>query len=1021
MTYKKINNITGWAVCIIACIVYLLTKEKSASFWDCGEFLSGSYKLEVVHSPGAPLFLLIGRLFTMFSDGKNAAAAVNTLSALASGFSVLFLFWSITHFAKRILEKRGSEITGGNTIAIMIAGAIGGLAYTFSDTAWFSAVEGEVYALSSFLTAFVFWAILKWEDSLNGADGTNKKYADRWIILIAYIMGLSVGVHLLGLLVIPAIIMVYYFHSYKVTTKGAIIAFIIGCAIVGFVQYFIIQGVPIMASKLDLFFVNELNMPFNVGALVFFALFVTALIFLMRWAKQNGRYLLHLGVLSTLFILIGYSSYLQVIIRSSADVPIDMTNPDNAISLVSYLQREQYGSMPLLTGPDYTIMDQLRDERRGVEMKGQKMEYRKGDKRYEELGMSQGEYDFAMSDKRFFPRIWDYNDPRHVQYYQSYLGLAKGEAPTSGDNFSFFFNYQVIQMYWRYFMWNFVGRQNDIQNISGEPDAGNWLSGIKPIDKIFGHGDTDKLPLGVANSKARNELYFLPFILGLLGLFFQYNNDKRNTLIVTMLFFFTGLAIVIYLNNVPLQPRERDYAYVGSFYAFCIWIGLGAMQIYEWLRSKMGAMPSAVTAGVVCAMVPAIMCAKEWDDHDRSNKTLPPASAKNFLESCDKNAILFTEGDNDTYPLWYLQEMEGVRTDVRVVNLSLLGIDWYIDQLNYKINDADAVAMRWKPATYRGKSRNYAQYVDTKQVAPDAYVSLDDLLDYINDDSKLQGGRGGEDKSCIYPAKNVFIKTTATPGDTNKNAGVVQFTLPDGTMLKNDMAILNIVSANFGKRPIYFSNTIDPKHYEGLYEYMVQEGLIFKLGNKRTPGVTPGMPVPLNTDKSYDLFMKKFEFGGANRKDIFYDQTNRRMLNIIRSAAGRIADALIKEGKKEKAIEVLDYAMKQVNEESYPIALNNEDRNMLFFSDAYMRAGAKDKAKAINDRFVNYTKSTINYMNDLNSDDRAMVEADVRDQLQVLPFLAQSAAQTGDTTYAKEIQQKVAELAGLGQIQPIRQ
>ncbi|HNB81896.1 MAG TPA: DUF2723 domain-containing protein, partial [Chitinophagaceae bacterium] len=634
MNYNRINNLTGWFVCLIASTVYLMTKEATVSFWDCGEFISGAAKLEVVHSPGAPLFLMINRIFVALFGMKNAALAVNTSSALCSGFTILFLFWTITHFAKRIISRQNQELHSNNILLIMGAGVVGALAYTFSDTFWFSAIEGEVYAMSSFLTALVFWAILKWEDRLS-VQG--EQHSDRWVVLIFYLMGLSIGVHLLNLLTIPAIVMVYYFKRYKVTTWGTIWAFLLGCVITGVVQYGVIQAVPIMASKMDILFVNDFGLPFNSGVLFTILILAVACFFVLRWAKKKGHYFVHLGTLCFIFVLIGYSAFFQTIIRSNADVPLDMTNPDNAISLIKYLQREQYGSVPLITGPDFNSEP--------IGMEDGKMQYWKGEKRYEELGEKSDRYTYNSEDTRIFPRIWDQNDPNHVNYYKNYLGLAEGEKASGADNLRFFFNYQVKQMWWRYFCWNYIGRQNDIQNLQGEPMNGNWLSGIKAIDKVW-MGDSDKLPDGVRNSRARNQLYFLPFLLGIFGLLYHYRHDKNNMLVVLCLFFFTGLAIVIYLNNTPLQPRERDYAYAGATYAFAMWIGLGVMMVNDWLKKlKLGSI-APVAATVLCLLtVPMLMAFTEWDDHDRSEKTLARATAINYLESCEPNAILFTEGD----------------------------------------------------------------------------------------------------------------------------------------------------------------------------------------------------------------------------------------------------------------------------------------------------------------------------------------------------------------------------------------
>jgi MFS family permease len=1000
MSYKKINNIVGWIVCIIACSVYMLTKEKSASFWDCGEFLSGSYKLEVVHSPGAPLFLLIGRIFTMFGNAASAAANVNSLAALSSGFTILFLFWGITHFAKRIMERRGLEISGGNLIAIMAAGVVGGLAYTFCDTAWFSAVEGEVYALSSFLTALVFWAILKWEDQTSDENETNRKYADRWIIFIFYIMGLSIGVHLLNLLAIPAIIMVYYFTRYKASVPGIILAFVIGVVALGLVNTGVIVYIPTFAGKMDLTFVNDLGMGYNVGAIFALLIVFGVVIASIFFARRANNYLAHLSLTSFLFVLIGFLSYLMIIIRSSADVPIDMTNPDNPLALVKYLEREQYGSSPLLFGQDYNSRPD------GVIESD--MNYYKGEKRYEEIGKTVKEYTFPASEKRFFPRMWDMNDPRHVQFYKNYLGLTDEQKPSAIDNFSFFIRYQVIQMYWRYFLWNYVGRQNDIQNIQGEADGGNWISGISFVDKMFGRGDISKQPKGVRDSFANNKLYGLPFILGILGIVIQIRHDKRNALIVGLLFLFTGLAIVVFLNNTPLQPRERDYAYAGSMYAFAFWIGLGVLFVYDLFKklvpSNVGA---SAAAGVLCFLaVPVIMAKAEWNDHDRSNKTLAPSSARNFLECCDKNAILFTEGDNDTYPLWYLQEIEGVRQDVRVINLSLLGIDWYIDQLNYKVNDADKIEMAWKPEDYRGNNLGYIKYAQSPNVPAGTPIDLKEVFTFLSRATKeAQGGR----MEVPMPTKIVYVQGPGTDSTSR-----ITWDVQNETFQKNDLGILAIVAANFGKRPIYFANTIDPKHYEGLYSYLEQEGIIYKLTGKQSAAKSYGMATPVNTKKSYDLYMKTFTYGGAERNDVFYDQTNRRMLNIFRTGASRVADALAQEGKKKEALDLLDHTIKGMSERSYPYSLADEERNVVYLIASYVRAGGKKQATDIVDKLIQYQKDNMAYNETLSGSRKTMHEQDLKNGLETMGYIFPMIASTGDTATARELEGRIKAAFGGG-------
>lgn len=673
MKFNKVNTVAGWLICAIACSVYLLTMEATASLWDTGEFISSVYKLQVPHPPGAPLFVLLGRLFVVIFGGSNPALAVNIMSALSSGFTILFLFWTITHFAKKLVAPGGVEPTGNQIFAIMSAAAVGALAYTFSDSFWFSAVEGEVYALSSLFTALVFWAILKWE---HHADEPG---ADKWIVFIFFMMGLSIGVHLLNLLTIPAIVMVYYFKRYEATPWGTFWAFIMGCLITGFVQVVVIQWSVKLAGWFDVRFVNNFGMPFFSGFIFFFVLLGVLLWYGLRVAKKNHWNFLRLGIWCVIFMLMGYSSYITTMIRSNANPAVDMYNVDNPNSLVGYLGRDQYGDFPLLYGQVFTASP--------IDYEQTGMKYSRGTDRYEEVG-----YDikpvYSGEDKMLFPRVWDAsNDQGHANFYRDWLGLADGERPSMEDNIKFFFGYQLNWMYWRYFMWNFAGKQNDIQGFGpGNARDGNWISGISFLDDLR-LGNQDALPDSIKNNKANNKLFLLPFLLGVLGAIYQYFANRRDFIVAALLFFFTGLAIVLYLNQAGNQPRERDYAYVGSFYAFAIWIGLGVLQVREWLMRKTSESVSNMVAAAVCMLaVPVVMGVQEWDDHDRSKKTLARDLAKDYLESCPPNAILITFGDNDTYPLWYAQEVEGIRPDIRVINNSLLGIDWYINQLRYKIN-----------------------------------------------------------------------------------------------------------------------------------------------------------------------------------------------------------------------------------------------------------------------------------------------------------------------------------------------
>jgi uncharacterized membrane protein len=1004
MNFKKINNLTGWLVFAIALFVYLITMERTVSFWDCGEFLSTAYKLEVGHSPGAPLFMLLGRMFGLFASPENVALSINALSAVASAATILFLFWTITHFAQRLLVKTGEELTQSKLIAIMGSGIVGALAYTFSDTFWFSAVEAEVYATSSFFTALVFWAILKWE---HNADAP---HADRWLVLISYLMGLSIGVHLLNLLTIPALAMVYYFRKYTPSLKGGIVAFILGCVLLGSVQVGLIQGIPILASKFELLFVNSFGLPLDSGALFFIAVLIALLTFLIIWAKKKGRYVLHLSMICVVFALIGYSSYVSIIIRSRADVPIDMTNPDDVLSLLSYLQRDQYGSQPIVSGPDF-------DSRPSGYKKGKPVyhETKKDGKDYYELsGTRQSEPEYSPDEKRIFPRLYS---SQHAGFYRQYLGLSDSEEPTSADNYKFFFNYQLNWMWWRYFMWNYAGRQNDFAGTSyAEAQNGNWISGIKPIDKMFGRGDIDLMPDYYKNNRARNQLYFLPLILGIMGLVYQYNRNKQDGTIVALLFFFTGIAIVIYLNNTPQQPRERDYAYAGATYAFAIWIGLGILMLTNIFRrvfkTGIGAPVAATVLGVVA--VPVLMAAENWDDHDRSQKTLARSTAYNVLKSCDSNAILITIGDNDTYPLWYMQEIEGFRTDVRVVNMSLLAIDWYIDQLNYKINDADAVPMIWKPEQYRANKRDMVLFQEDPAIPKDRYFELEEVLKFAtSDDRRTQAQVVTGDYYNVFPTKNLMVsvdrEAVLKSGlvDMSDSAQIndrIMFNVKENVLTKPELALLNIVAgiAKDGwKRPLQFScGFAGGDDYNGLEEYMIMQGLTNKLVPIRVMGSSPdvGAPQQVSLDKSLDLYLNHFLWGGTDRKDIYFDEKNKSMLMTYRFSGAKVAEALIRKNRKEDAIKLLDKITEMITYESYQY-----DQSMWSILSTYYLAGAKDKARRIGDLIARDSERMMNYVMSLNENARDLaLQVDSRTIVGSLQFIAQAATQAGDTEKAEQ-------------------
>lgn len=1018
MNFKRTNNIVGWVICIIACTVYLMTMEATGSLWDCGEFISSAYKVQVPHPPGAPLFVLLGRLFTMFLEPSQAALGVNAMSALASGFTILFLFWTITHFARRLMVKNGEPISTEKMIAIMGAGAVGALAYTFSDSFWFSAVEGEVYAMSSFFTAIVFWAILKWEHE------ADEPYADRWIVFIAFMMGLSIGVHLLNLLTIPAIVMVYYFRRYKVTPMGTFWAFLIGCAVTGMVQKFIIQDTIRSSGYMDVFFKNSLGMPFFSGFAFYFIvltgillyglknpkfgiyaplILVASVIIIPAFNDGDGGgtvmvklllaaivlfvpYLLRsfgaklytagaihftkLTIYCVLFLLLGYSTYITTMVRSTANPSVDMYNVDNPISLVGYLGREQYGDFPLIYGQVFTAHPTEYKEGGNV--------YARGKDKYEVAGKKQ-EPVYAAEDKMLFPRVWDAsNDQGHADYYRNFLGLQQGEKPSFGDNIKFFVQYQVGFMYFRYFMWNYSGKQNDTQGYGNVRD-GNWITGINFIDNIF-YGDQSAMPDSLKNNKAHNRLFMLPFILGIIGLLYHYKYHRRDTLVAGLLFFFTGFAIVLYLNQAGNQPRERDYAYVGSFYAYAIWIGLGVLAVYEFIKKKTKLSVAAPVATIVCLLAaPVLMAFQEWDDHDRSTKTVARDVARDYLESCAPNAILFTVGDNDTYPLWYAQEVENIRPDVRVINLSLLGVDWYIDQQRQMVNKSPGVPMSWTPDKYRGETRNYIRFYDAGTFPQDKFYNMKEVIDFMgSDDPRAKLTTQDGDQQNYLPAQKLFIPVDVAEAirsgvvDIHDSARILPqlpFQINKQYLLKNDLAVYDIITANNWKRPIYFTSPTDL----GLNDYLRMDGLTYRLVPLRKEESTDPMGAEKNVNipVMYQNLMNKFTFGGANVNGTYFDEPNRKLLQYVRNAYTRLGTALAIDGKKDSALTVLNKADKNLLESTFPYAMTTPGQMYNYSSMqtayAYYLAGDNKKADEIAQKIIRDCNQQLMYYRQLPS------------------------------------------------------
>ncbi|MEO9021929.1 MAG: DUF2723 domain-containing protein [Ginsengibacter sp.] len=976
MSFKRINNITGWAILIIASFVYLSTMEATGSFWDCGEFASSAYKLQIPHPPGAPLFILLGRLFMApFTDPNKAILGLNSMSALMSGFTILFLFWSITHFARKIYEKNNTKpLTSGQLFTIMAAGVVGALAYTFSDSFWYSAVESEVYASSSFFTAIVFWAALKWEDAvtqekLRGVRG-NFTPADKWLILIFYLVGLAVGVHLLAILTIPAIVMIYYFKRFNVTKWGTVKAFIAACVITGIVQVPMIQWTIKLASNFDVLFTNSFGAPFFTGFTTFFVLLAIVIYLMLQLAKKKSWNFLRLSMWCFAFVLLGFSTYFTTMIRSLANPAIDMFNVDNPLSLEGYLSREQYGDWPILKGQDFT--DQPTDQKY-VDT------YVKGKDKYVKKGKKL-DVQYDPSDVHFFPRMWDNsNDQGHADYYLGFTnnvskdpktGAYSGK-PTMADNISFFFQYQFNWMYWRYFMWNFAGKQNDLQGIDiGNVRDGNWITGIPFWDNAR-LGDQSKMPDTLKHNKANNKLFCLPLLLGILGLIYQYKKEKQDAIVVGLLFFFTGIAIVFYLNQAGNQPRERDYAYVGSFYAFAIWIGLGVMYVKELFDKYMSnKLANYAAAGLCLLAVPVLMASQEWNDHDRSHKTIARDLAIDYLQSCAPNAVLITFGDNDTYPLWYAQEVQGIRRDIRVINSSLLGTDWYINQLRYAINKSAPIPAIWTPDQIIGSNRDAIYFfpdlpgAKVDQTKPfDLYTMM---KDYAGSDDPTRMYQNGSDFLNIFPTKNVKI-----PVDTNLvrangtvNAGdsvlsEIDFTIPKSALMKNESAILNIIAANNWKRPIYFTS---PYADLGFQQYLRTDGLTYRL--------VPVKNSEVNDDWAFNVMTKKFAFGNANVPGVYYDEENRRHLNTIRMQFGQVANDLVDHGRKADAIKLLEECDKNMLQENFPYGMasrgQRQDQISYQFLVATYRSGDSVLAKKVSDLLRTDLEQQVMYYNSLD-------------------------------------------------------
>jgi MFS family permease len=1003
--YKRLNNILGWMVFVIASAVYILTSEPTMSYWDCGEYISTSYKLEVGHAPGAPLFQILGRFFSLFAFGNLALVArmVNTMSALSSAFTILFLFWSITMLARKIVQGNG-EMDRSKMYTVFAAGLVGSLAYTFTDSFWFSAVEGEVYAMSSFFTAVVFWAMLKWEEHAGETHNL------RWLILIAYLVGLSIGVHMLNLLTIPAMTMIWYFKKYSNPNwKGILLALVVSVLILGLVMSVIIPWVLKLAAWFELFSVNSLKLPFNAGTVIFFVLLIGGIVLGLHYTRKKLQPAWNAVILAFIFILVGYSSFLLLVIRSNADTPIDENNPENAMYLLAYLQREQYGDWPILNGPYYNAPVIAHEDGNPVYKKDSKTgKYEITDKREKVI---------PVYDPRFttvFPRMWSNREGRHISEYKKW-GNVKGVPveiqtqsgnetrmkPTFIENLAFMWNYQFVHMYYRYFMWNFAGRQNDNQGM-GSKIEGNWKSGIGFWDK-WRLGNQD-LPEG-RKSKADNSFYFLPLLLGLLGAWFTFRKDYKTFIVVGLLFVMTGLAILVYLNQYSPQPRERDYAYAGSFYAFAIWIGFGVIwissKLARWLKPGL----SVALASLFGMITVGVMAQQGWDDHDRSGRYTALAMAENYLNSCAPNAILFTNGDNDTFPLWYAQEVEGIRTDVRVVNLSLLNTDWYIDQMKRKAYDSDAVPFSMTQLTYRQGNHDVTYLFDDPQFK-DRYIDIRQIFDIINtDESKLKMKPGTSDpeidffpgKKFVLPSDSAaLIANGAVPAKYRGQITDLVWEIKRDAIEKASLMILDLIAHNDWKRPVYFVATTGTDAYIGLERYFHQEGLAYRL-----------LPVPakaqdgeiggVNVDALYDNVMNRFKSGGLNDPSVYLDETNLRMVMNIRSVYARLVTSLIEQGKKDSARKVIDKCLAEMPDNCTPY-----DYFIVPVVDGLYKIGETSRANAIAEKLIRTSSGELAYYFSFPDMDLKDMEIPMQESLFTLQKIGVCTGLAGETKLSKQ-------------------
>ena len=1007
-TFTLWNRLTATLMLAISAVVYLLTIEPTASFWDCGEFIASSYKLEVGHPPGNPVFQLIARFFSMFASPENAAVAVNAMNAICSALTIFFLYLTIVFLAKRLVKpSEDGTYTVAKAISIFGSGAVGALAYTFSDTFWFSAVEGEVYAMSSLVTALVFWAMTKWYEQ------ADSPYANRWIVLISFVMGLSIGIHLLNLLAIPALVFMYYYKKREdghYTLMEYVKIFLVSVVILAVILFGIIPYLPKFAAYFDLFFVNTLGLPFNSGAVFFMLVLLGACFWGLFRTMKEQKVFLNTVLLCFTMIVIGFSLFSIVIIRSSAKTPTNEYQPDNPFTLVRYLGREQYGSNPLVYGQYFDAPYDIEPTKYWAPL---------GDKYISADGPGDVAYD--ASGKMLFPRMWS-SDARHIKFYESYMNGgghkvagAQHKKPTFFQNLAFFFDYQMNWMYWRYFMWNFAGRQNDIHSPApGDPFVGNWESGISFLDNLR-LGDQSDAPDYLKNNKGKNHYYMLPLLLGIIGIFFQFARDKRGSWLTFLMFFMTGIAIVIYLNQPPYQVRERDYAYAGSFYAFSIWIGLAVAAVYSWIQEKISKDNVAAASVVTVALlgVPALMAAENWDDHDRSNRYTAVEMARNYLNSVGPNGILVTHGDNDTFPLWYAQEVENIRPDVRIANTSLLGTDWHIDQMKWAMNESAPLDLSVGPRQYLYGTNEYVHIYDTRDTV---FLLSDVMRIFKHPDARLPLTSG---KMVDYIMSRKFIipvnkENIIKYGILDKKyedmiPEYITLTIPKGKdyLTKPELFMLDLLSNYQWDRPINLLSMGGDINI-GLKEYLMYEGFSYKFVpiKNKMKSTDIGFADP---EDLYSKMKNVYTWDALKRKDYFVDYQNFYTFCGVLSQRNLFVNAakeMLKIGDSERAVELLDMCQECVPEENFPLDITylgfSNEYMVIDMIETYYQAGAYDKALELSKKFMDQIFVSSEFF--LQFYDYAKKEFDAC--YNCISYVADLADHYGDKEFAAEVRSR---------------